>query len=307
MKRILAIDGGGIRGLLPARILDGLEANTGKRCDEIFDLIAGTSTGGIIGCGLAIGLSAKSLADMYAHRGSEIFSADVVQDIESGWGVTAPKYDPTALESILKATLGAAWLSSVEKPHLLVPSMGIDPYGDLLFRSWEAADPDHDFRLWEVARATSAAETYFPAAHIASRSGKTSWNCDGGTFANDPTLLAVTYAGALWPGEKLIVLSLGTGRDYPVINGPDASQWGDAEWAARIAPVCIDGSMMLSGKLASLYPNAEVYRIETDLPADATAMDDASPANIARLEAIAAKMTVPDGFLAHLKQKETVA
>ena len=85
--RILAIDGGGIRGILPARLLQEIERQKGKPIREMFDLIAGTSTGGILGCGLFKGMPAKALGDLYAQRGGEIFAHSLWRTVKTVGGI----------------------------------------------------------------------------------------------------------------------------------------------------------------------------------------------------------------------------
>src|SRR6476661_5270438 len=91
--RILSIDGGGIRGILPARVLQYLEAETGKPAAELFHMIAGTSTGGIIGCGLLAGKQAKQLGDLYAERGGDIFARSLWQTVSTINNLSGPKYE----------------------------------------------------------------------------------------------------------------------------------------------------------------------------------------------------------------------
>ena len=109
--RILSIDGGGIRGIIPARLLQTIEENTGKPASTLFHLIAGTSTGGILGCGLAIGKSAREIAELYADRGGDIFHRSLWEKVTTIDGLSNPDYDPGPLESILGEELGDTWLS----------------------------------------------------------------------------------------------------------------------------------------------------------------------------------------------------
>src|SRR5215831_6844676 len=99
--RILTMDGGGIRGIIPARILQHIEESTGKPASALFHLIAGTSTGGILGCGLAKGKPAREIADLYARRGGEIFHRSLWDKVTTIDGLSNPDYDPTPLQTIL--------------------------------------------------------------------------------------------------------------------------------------------------------------------------------------------------------------
>ena len=127
--RILSIDGGGIRGIIPARILQRIEEATGKKARELFHMIAGTSTGGIIGCGLTIGKTARPMGDLYAAQGGEIFHRSLWERVTTVDGLSNPDYDPRPLELVLYRELGDIWLSQTTGAELLVPSYAIQlPY-----------------------------------------------------------------------------------------------------------------------------------------------------------------------------------
>ena len=124
--RILALDGGGIRGILSARLLQEIEQRTGKPATDLFHLIAGTSIGGITACGLLKGMSAKALGDLYAARGGEIFSHSLWHTVTTLDNLAGPKYAPTALETILKEQLGDTWLSQTRDTQVgTAPVLGL--------------------------------------------------------------------------------------------------------------------------------------------------------------------------------------
>src|SRR5271156_1434111 len=123
--RILSMDGGGIRGNIPARLLQRIEEGTGQRASALFHLMAGTSTGGILGCGLAKGKPAREIADLYAQRGGEIFHRSLWDKVTTIDGLSNPDYDPSPLETILGEQLGETWLSEAAGAELMVPSSAI--------------------------------------------------------------------------------------------------------------------------------------------------------------------------------------
>lgn len=302
MKRILSIDGGGIRGLIPALLLADFEKKTGKSCRDQFDMIAGTSTGGIIAIGLLAGVPAATLANLYALRGSEIFT-------NPGLGIMRPKYSAIPLEAILQETLGSIWLSETTGPELLVPATCANPRGAYFFKSWKArgtklnsgdVQNDLDFRLWQIARATSAAETYFPTALVESMSGKQFYMMDGGTHSNNPTMAAIASATDLWGLEDIKVISIGTGRKRTILNGPASISWGAVEWITEGAMIDLfmDGvSDAVDYQTACLRGRGiDVSRIQYMLPDDATEMDETCADNIARLMAIASTQPPVNGF-----------
>ena len=319
--RILTIDGGGIRGILPARLLQALEKVAVRHTTEMFDLIAGTSTGGIIGCGLVARVSPEDLADMYAIHGGEIFSGSLWRTVVTLDNLRGPKYAPDALEELLKKKLGEdSWLSSVTGPDLLVPSYCIQlpkpeplegsnvlttrrPY---FFKSWKASgrllDPgekadESDFQLWQIACATSAAPTYFPPATVTSKAGSQFAMIDGGVFANNPAMCALASARLLFDADKFIVVSLGTGSLERAINAKAAADWGEVQWLHPILNILMDGSADTVGYELDQMPEVQHHRFEistgTDPSDPATVNEDfdyATPDNIARLEALARKL-----------------
>src|SRR3984893_16094060 len=123
--RILSIDGGGIRGIIPARLLQLIEESIGEPASTLFHLIAGTSTGGILGCGLAEGKPARDIAELYANRGGDIFHRSLWDKVTTIDGLSNPDYDAGPLEAILAQVLGDTWLSEVHGAELLVPSYAI--------------------------------------------------------------------------------------------------------------------------------------------------------------------------------------
>jgi patatin-like phospholipase/acyl hydrolase len=288
MKRLLSIDGGGIRGIIPATILVELEKRAGIYAGGLFDMVAGTSTGGIIACGLSIGLSAQTLLDLYVKRGTEIFTRSTEQVIESGSGITGPKYDAGPLENILKDVLGEKMLSQTTGPHLLVPTYCQNWPGTLFFKSWH---PAPDFRLCDVARCTSAAETYFPAAIIQDNTGLQYVCTDGGTFANNPAMAVLADARKLWPGEKFQILSLGTGGN-PNNLGTECADWGILQWAKPISNVFMDGSADTVLYYIETSPDADVTRIDIDpLPSYVDPnMDAVANSNIEALRKVGASL-----------------
>src|SRR5919112_1129636 len=154
--RVLAIDGGGNRGLIPAIVLTELERRTGRRVFELFDLIAGTSTGGILACALCAPdpLPASEVVKLYEDEGPDIFSRSLFQRIRSADGLLDEKYDDAALDRALERFLGQKLLSE-SKPDIIVPSYDTNEPGPYFFKTTDAKESaDNDFPLSIVARAT---------------------------------------------------------------------------------------------------------------------------------------------------------
>ncbi len=304
--RILSIDGGGIRGIIPARILEHIEARTGRRISELFHLVAGTSTGGIIACALTSPAPngrprpASEIADLYRQRGREIFQSSFWHGFGSLGGLVDEKYEARHLEDILEAFFGDTMLSEVHQ-DLLVTSYDLQTRKPFFFKSWKArgehvreeeAAVQRDFEVRWVARATSAAPTYFEPAVLKKRN-RTLPLVDGGVFANNPAMCALTAARKLFPrASRTMVLSLGTGETRRTIPYEEARDWGLAGWARPLLYIIFDGvSDAVDYHLSMLLSQRDYFRFQTAMssaPDDEDApnddMDDARPENIRLLE-----------------------
>src|SRR5690348_15273305 len=113
LVKILSIDGGGIRGIIPARLLADIERRTKKPIADLFHLLAGTSTGGIIACGLGVHMTAAEVVDLYEKRGSEIFPHNPWQELRNKIDLTEPRYSPDRLEKILADVFGHKTLADI--------------------------------------------------------------------------------------------------------------------------------------------------------------------------------------------------
>lgn len=307
--RILSIDGGGIRGLIPAIVLEAIEKELGTPIAGRFHLVAGTSTGGIIAAALCCPhapMPAKELVGFYENDGPRIFSCSPWHTVASLGGTVDEKYSAAPLEVALKVLGGR--LSDVTVADLLVPAYEIERRDPFFFKSWKAhgrqLDPGEkpasfDFALADVARATSAAPTYFEPAKIRSASGDSHALVDGGVFANNPAMCAYAAARKLYPSaDDFLVVSIGTGQLERAIPYDDARNWGLLGWARPILSVIFDGvSDTVDYQLDQLAPVVTHVRLQTSLgrdPNDAGAanddMDDASRANLERLEASASRL-----------------
>jgi hypothetical protein len=206
MKRVLSIDGGGIRGLIPAVVCRYIEEQAEEPIHQLFDLIAGTSTGGIIAMALALppsGTPASDLVKFYENDGPRIFSHP-----RRGWRhyFSKPKFSNDPLREIVKKQFGDATIRNALK-DVLVTSYDIK-YSEHFIISRrlaikelalaKAKDPiagKHDgYPMWQVAMATSAAPTYFSPSVLDDRV-----LIDGGIVANNPACLALAEAHQLWP------------------------------------------------------------------------------------------------------------
>lgn len=302
--RILGIDGGGIRGLIPALVLSRLERAAGVPATRMFDLIAGTSTGAILAAGLTKPdpLPADALANLYIARGGEIFSRSPISYIRAA--VSGPKYDAAPLERVLSDCLGDAPLSACTTPTL-IPCYDIERREAHFFKSWRAAgrlNPKGetaaavDFAIRDVVRAATAAPTYFSPALIHSRSGERLAAVDGAIYANNPAMCALAEARVIFPNaSRFVVVSLGVGEFRKAIPYDNAKNWGLLAWAPPVIDCAMDGTAdSVHYQISECFSaNVEYHRFQIGLngPSGASdCIDDASGHNVGRLLARAADL-----------------
>jgi patatin-like phospholipase/acyl hydrolase len=279
--RILSVDGGGIRGLIPALVLTELERRTGRRVFELFDLIAGTSTGGIIACAVCApgALPAAELVKLYEDEGPHIFSRSLFQRIRSADGLLDEKYDDKALDSALERFLAQKRLSETN-PDLIVPSYDTALPGPYFFKTTEAReDPSKDFPLSTVARSTSAAPTYFEPVEAGEHA-----LVDGGVFATNPAMCALAEALNTGAPADVVLVSLGTGERTHKRSFDEIKDWGLANWARPILDVVFDGvSDAVNYQLKRVLPDDRYWRFQVELTLATDHLDDASEGNLAKL------------------------
>jgi patatin-like phospholipase/acyl hydrolase len=273
--RILSIDGGGIRGVLSAvllnRLLGEYPALLQDRANPI-TMFAGTSTGGILALGLAAGLTPARIRDLYVTHGKLIFDSSWARDVIEIGGLSGSKYDNVNLKQILQDTFGALTLKDL-KPRVLISSFSLDNQApDPSSRTWKpkffhnfiGADSDGDSLVVDVAMSTSAAPTYFPSYGVF---------IDGGVVANNPSMSAVAQAldRRNQPGERatldeIKLLSVGTGASLQYIAGQD-HDWGDAQWIKPILNVMMDGSVGVADFECRQLLGNRYCRVEPIFPA----------------------------------------
>ena len=216
--KVLSIDGGGIRGLIPALVLAEIERRTGRPTAELFDLIAGTSTGGILACGLTRPgpdgkplHSAEELAELYRTEGPKIFDRSLLKKITSVGGLIDERYDDDALNAALATYLGDARLKDAVT-DVFITAYDIKDRFAFFFRSSRArTDDTYDFAMAEAARATAAAPTYFEPVEVTDAAGARTYPLiDGGVYAINPAMCA--YAEVVGTGADIsVIAALGTG------------------------------------------------------------------------------------------------
>ena len=299
MTRILSIDGGGIRGIIPAMVLAEIEKSTQKPIIELFDVIAGTSTGGILACGLCVPnaegaakFPASELVDLYLHEGRRIFPCHLFERFTEHFEA---KYPASGIEQVLHEYLGESRLSNV-LTELFVTAYDIERRKPKFFRSRDARqDPAKDHLLWMVARATSAAPTYFePFKLPRADPGDYEALIDGGVFANNPAMCAYVD-GSTGPGqvrpEGVLLVSLGTGSQNRPLMYDRVKDWGQFQWTKPILDVTFQGiSATTHYQLEQILGNDHYFRLDAELTLASDDMDCTSVENLRKLQLQAAKL-----------------
>ena len=285
---MLSIDGGGIRGVIPALVLTEIEKRSGKRIFELFDLIAGTSTGGILACALCApeALPAQQLVALYEEEGPKIFDRSLWQRVRSAEGLLDEKYDAGALDRALARFLSDKRLAET-KPDLLVPAYNMGDPGPYFFKSRKAREENEDFPLSEVARATAAAPTYFEPAEVTGQA-----LVDGGVFAANPAMCAFAEVMRFEPAADIFLLSLGTGQRTHKRSFDEVKDWGLVEWAKPILDVVFDGvSDAVDYQLQHALDEGHYWRLQVELDRAADDLDDAGEENLRLLREQAEQLT----------------
>ena len=314
-KLILSIDGGGMRGLVAVRVLQALESRLRQRsihepfCRN-FDLICGTSTGGIIAAGLTApnpdgtpgkpAMTLENLRALFEDEGANIFHRSlplrVRRMIVSGTGLFDETYDARPLEKRLQAWLGWASLHS-GLTRVVLTAYDIENRRPVFMTNCpqSGGERSDDYLFWQAARATSAVPTLFEPALVDNLSRRDQQSLiDGAMFANDPAMAAYVEGRKLgWRPEEILLLSIGTGTlEEQPISHERASGWGGLGWVnpangSPILSILSDGQAKVSAYQADYLLNAggetRFVRINGKLPRESSRIDDARPGNIRRL------------------------
>jgi len=302
--KVLCIDGGGIRGLIPALVLAEIERRTGRRTAELVDLVAGTSTGGILACALTRKgpdgrprFTAEELAALYVEKGPGIFHRGLLKRVFSVGGWIDERYEDDGLNRTLEEYLGDAWLSEA-LVDVMVTAYDIHGRFAFFFRSARArTDPTYDFTMVDAARATSAAPSYFEPRQVTDRAGDRTYPLiDGGVYAVNPSMCA--YADVVAAGKRddlALMLSLGTGAHTRAYTFEQTRWWGQLEWARPALDMVFDGVADTIEFEAGRLMRDRYVRLQVELEDASDDLDDASPSNLANLRKEAERLIADSG------------
>lgn len=285
--RVLSIDGGGIKGTYAAAFLAGLEEMTGKRVVEHFDLIVGTSTGGIVALALGMGLPASDILRFYVERGPKIFPLTEPPSRLLGWArhLWQAKHAPELLREALSEVLGDYVLGD-SKARLVIPSYD-GSSGDVhLFKTAHSPRFKRDFSVpaLDVGLATSAAPTFLPA--FVGTHGTTL--VDGGVWANCPAAVAVIEALTVLeqPQGAIDLLSIGT-TDEPLHVSKRKAVGGIAQWVLFQSSLFMQAQTRAALAHAKLLTGDRMFRVSESVAPGRFSLDH--PRGIEDLQALGTK------------------
>ena len=313
--KILSIDGGGIIGIVPAKILTYLEEEIRKNKPDYhlvdsFDLIAGTSTGGIIAIGLLIpgeNGNPKFLADkllsLYVEKGKMIFDHGFVKKISNPAGLFDEIYSAHNIERLFEEYFSDVKLSEFLKP-CLITTYNIFDRCAAFFNTVDVKKGGeyHNYYARDMARSTSAAPTYFEPADVKAIGGETRYPfVDGGVFANNPAmcalvevskLMAKKSANYIFDLREITLISIGTGvntQNKKSYTYEETKDWGKLSWASPIIDIMMSASAeTIDYQLRQLFSNTgnapNYIRLQPELKRSSPNMDDTHPDNIQALQ-----------------------
>lgn len=256
--RILSIDGGGVKGIIPTEVLKTFEhilqevsGRRDARIADYFDIVAGTSVGGIL---TAMYLcpdnnnrpkfSADKICCILKDSCGAVFKKSLLQDIKTGFGFLGPKYPPKNMEKIFNEYFSDLKLSKLMKP-CLITAYDIDKNSAVFFNKISALkSKDKDFFVRDVVKATASVPVYFEVAKFKSMMDKEFAMIDGGVIANNPTLCAYIESSKL-KGHHLpkdvAILSIGTGINEPLYSCSKLRNCGLIQWAIPLVKIIMNG------------------------------------------------------------------
>ncbi len=273
--KILSIDGGGIKGIFPAGILAEFEEQClgGGHIGDYFDLITGTSTGGIIALGLGAGLTAKSMLALYMDEGHRVFPPHQ-RAMSQGLlnRIFRNRYDRSELDELLQQTFDSKTLRD-SKYRLLIPATEARHGDPCVYKT-----PHHpgyfldgDKPMWEVAAATSAAPTYLKPViqdgYIL---------LDGGIWANNPTMMGLVEVLTCFtvPREQISILSIGCGQNGFRISEKQTAGTGQLQWREIIYVAMHYQSLTAVNQAGLLLGRDKVVRLDRPEGGEPIDLDD---------------------------------
>ncbi|WP_215222764.1 patatin-like phospholipase family protein [Echinicola shivajiensis] len=309
--KIISIDGGGVRGIIPAIILQALEQkiqlrtkNQQSRLVDFVDFIAGTGSGGLLTCALLTPnielsskpkFSAKEVVEFYLEFCNKVYSKTLFHKIQTLGGVIDEKYPVKELETFFDKEFENNKLSQLIKPCLFT-AYDLDHRRAIFFTQHNAKiTKAKDFYIKDVARAASATPPYFQVANIKSELGISYPLIDGAVFANNPAMCAYAETRKMYfesvkhPSSKdMYLLSLGAGKSERHFTFHEAKNFGSSQWTKPLLSIMMSGNAeTVSHQLKWLFDSENnkngFHRINPELNNASSNFDDSYKANLGAL------------------------
>ncbi len=312
LVRVLVLDGGGIRGLITLEILAALEEKTGRRAGDLFDVIAGSSTGGIIATLLTLPgddgrpcYSASDLVGIYRDFGANVFRSSLAYKIFTLDGFVGPRFPRLGLRGLLLDKIGFVHMADLTKP-IWFPSYSDTNREPFFFRSREIpsaeiSGSDEYLVADAIIAATTVPGIFMPAEIKTTDGGDLGLILDGTIYAPNPVMSAILGVGHIYPGKSIYLVSLGTGGAGSSFGVKEASGWGMAQWLPRVLETMAHAQAVFENDFARLdnLPNgrplcAQYHRIDKPYIAGWSSWFDISRKNMDALAAFGATLAHED-------------
>jgi patatin-like phospholipase/acyl hydrolase len=265
---VLSLDGGGIRGLLTARILERIEDALPGFISKV-ELFAGTSTGGLLALGLAGGMTPRQLREIYQELGSRVFADSLFDQIKDLGDLIGAEYSIQPLKEVLIQFFPNVTLADLQK-RVLVATFKLDNEGHgpegvrmwkmKFFHNYPGPDSDGDQSVVDVGIRTSVAPSFFPMYQ---------GYIDGGVAASNPAMCALAQALDKVAGQQNVqdvaLLSMGTGYNPHYLPQKDAD-WGLVQWAPHMLDIMLEGDQDLVDYQCHQVLGPQYKRVNPVLP-----------------------------------------
>ncbi len=327
---ILSIDGGGIRGIIPSVLLSKLKSilekqGFNKPFHEIFDLMAGTSTGGLIALALSAplyetdgslydakgGISVHKLLDLYNTLGDKVFPGSKNKIRKALRQLFISRYSSMPFYFILKDLFRDCTVKNA-LTNLLITSFDMKTMEPVFMKRRPLAsggDTDPDYFMVDSAFATAAVPTYFPPAYVSRKDSPEDILCliDGGVFCINPAMSALTEARKICPNCEYFILSLGTGTQREEYNTEKIKNWSSLSWISPWLGVPLisavgEGQRISTNHMIKKLPQVTFFRFDIELEDKKGRIDDGSRENLQYLKGKAEEM-----ISMNLEQIESIA
>lgn len=320
---VISIDGGGVRGLVPTVMIDAIEKSIGKPITQIGDVFTGTSAGSIVvgllnlpGTGDKPMFTGEKALELSTQIIKEIFHNSAKRKIRTLGGLAGSKFSAKPLEKYLHQFAGDIRIGESLKP-IVITSVDITTNKPYVFSTYNAQEnPElNNIPAWMAIRSSTAAPTYFKPLGIETSDGNQYRLVDGGLVANNPEMLGLFHATALYPDhKKFVVISLATGK--PAIKRKISIKGNNAGSLFQMLKPTIEGSLDSQADLSSdmmkmlskgKNMSVEYHRIEVEVPKACAALDNASDKNLACLKKVATERIKQPDFQNMVKALKSIA